>query len=616
MMKKYKRIFMRLLTGVLIVAACILPGCTNAEKGSAVPTYLGVDAMCNTWVATDSLGRELATDVERDEKDRFVGLFYWSWHVSHAKNVPDPVNVNQVVTDDPSASHNLDDPRWGTYAMPHHWNEPLYGYYDTDDRWVLRKHAELLAAAGVDVIIFDNTNQTATWKNSYDVIFEVFSKAREDGVRTPQIAFLLPFSASSDSDTQLRMLYDDIYSQGRYSELWFYWKGKPLIMAYPDNMKKSLKKKDREIASFFTFRPCIAQYDRSAEDMKEGFFSKLFDKNQYWNWLSVYPQAVSYNPDGTPEQTTVSVAQNWNGELTAMNDDGVFGRTYTSTGVDGSENAVRKGANFAEQAEYALSVDPEFIFITGWNEWVAGRFEEWCGVTNAFPDEFNDEFSRDIEPSKGELKDDYYYQMVDFIRRYKGTGKTEPERVEKTITSFSDWEDTKVYYSYVNNTFDRDDVGYGNIRYTDTSGRNDIALCKMASDGDNLYFYVECKENITPQTDKNWMRLLLSVPGAENTWEGYSYIVNRLSPAGGKAVIERSQGGWNWEKTGEVDLFVSGNKMYVTVPKSMIGVSSSDFTVDFKWSDNTLSNGDIMNFYLYGDTAPTGRFRYRYVFQK
>ena len=42
-------------------------------------------------------------------------------------------------------------------------------------------------------------------------------------------------------------------------------------------------------------------------------------------------------------------------------------------------------------------------------------------MTNAFPDECNDAFSRDIEPTKGKLKDHYYYQMVDFIRRYKGT---------------------------------------------------------------------------------------------------------------------------------------------------------------------------------------------------
>ena len=57
-------------------------------------------------------------------------------------------------------------------------------------------------------------------------------------------------------------------------------------------------------------------------------------------------------------------------------------------------------------------------------------------------------------------------------------------------------------------------------------------------------------------------------------------------------------------------------KVNVIVPKEAIGISSSDFSVDFKWSDNTISTGDVTDFYLYGDTAPTGRFCYRYEFKK
>ena len=37
-----------------------------------------------------------------------------------------------------------------------------------------------------------------------------------------------------------------------------------------------------------------------------------------------------------------------------------------------------------------------------------------------FVDEFDQEHSRDIEPMKGGHGDNYYYQMVDYIRRYKG----------------------------------------------------------------------------------------------------------------------------------------------------------------------------------------------------
>ena len=63
-------------------------------------------------------------------------------------------------------------------------------------------------------------------------------------------------------------------------------------------------------------------------------------------------------------------------------------------------------------------------------------------------------------------------------------------------------------------------------------------------------------------------------------------------------------------------MVVNGNKLYITVPKSLIGVTETNYYIDFKWTDNTLSSGDIIDFYLYGDTAPTGRFCYRYIFER
>ena len=42
----------------------------------------------------------------------------------------------------------------------HHWGEPLFGYYTSDDEWVLRRHVEMLTDAGVDFLVFDTTNHT------------------------------------------------------------------------------------------------------------------------------------------------------------------------------------------------------------------------------------------------------------------------------------------------------------------------------------------------------------------------------------------------------------------------------------------------------------------------
>lgn len=608
---RVRRLTACLLSAALFICSLFMPDLVPPEPelppGHPIHTRA---ARPDTYAATDALGRELpGNETTGDAREnRYVGLFYWTWHVAHAKSVPVPVNVNRTVTDFPSAANDLNFPGWGFLGMPHHWNEPLFGFYDTDDRWVLRKHAEMLANAGVDVIVFDNTNGTMTWKDSYEVLFEVFAKARELGVNTPKIAFLLPFSAGENTNAQLRELYKDIYQSRRYQDLWFYWKRKPLIMAHPDDL--DLKDKlDREIRLFFTFRPGNPDYKSKGSQGE-------------WGWLSVYPQVVYNNCDGTPEQTTVGVAQNYSAEagLTAMNGVNVFGRTYTSKGYDTRENAKLYGANFAEQFEYALKVDPEFIFITGFNEWVAGRFESWQGVTNAFPDEFNDTFSRDIEPSKGDLGDNYYYQMVSFIRRFKGTGKVETDTKNTTIDIFSGagaWQNAGItYYAYEGNTFDRDDTGYGGIRYTDTTGRNDITVCRVASDDDNVYFMVECAQPISPYDGRNWMRLLLDTGNGKGNWNGYEFIVNRLSPSHEKACLEASTGGWNWQKIADVDYHLMGCTLQIKTPKNALGLSGGNFSIRFKWTDNTLENGDIMDFYLFGDTAPLGRFQYRYLSDK
>lgn len=593
----FTRLWRCIAAGIMSVVTAIgawfcPPACPPEPQLAQDHPIIVRDARTDNYAATDDLGRSLPgfDEVGDAREDRFVGLFYWTWHVSQAESMRShynhlPVNVTETVLANPDAVHDLDFEGWGPFGMPHHWNEPLFGYYDTDDRWVLRRHAEMLANAGVDVIIFDNTNGTMTFKESYDVLFEVFAEARAQGVNTPKIAFLLPFWDEDYIAEQLRMLYEDIYAPGRYQELWFYWKGKPLVMASAD----ALDKKDpteKTISQFFSFRPGNPSYTSKGE-------------RGQWGWLSAYPQTVYRNWLGVPEQMSVGVAQNHSAELglTAMNGVKVFGRTYTSQGYDTREQAVRLGANFAEQWEYALKVDPEFVFVTGFNEWVAGRFEEWQGVVNAFPDQYNDEFSRDIEPSKGALGDDYFYQLCDYIRRYKGARPTSTYAAGEKA----------VYYAYPGNTFDRDDIGYGGIRYTDSTGRNDITLASLRREGDDLYFTVECAEDLTPETDPAWMRLFIGT-GSGSAWETFQYVVGRESPG----VVERSRGGWDWENAGTAAWSAEGNTLTLKIPMALLGLGGEAFTLRFKWSDNMQNDGDVMDFYLYGDTAPLGRFCWVY----
>ena len=556
------------------------------------------DVLPDTWDACDGLGRTLPDHEQTGgvRKDKYVGIFYWTWHCAHAKST-DPHNVTEILAKYPEALCDLEHPAWGRKQAPHHWNEPLFGYYNTIDKWVLRRHAEMLADAGVDVVIFDNTNGTMTWRESYTMLLETFAEARADGVKTPQISFILPFFDEKLAAIQLRDLYIDLYRSKKHPDLWFFWKGKPLIMAMPDGLDAA-DPLDAEILDFFTFRPGQPSYVVGQT------------RPDHWGWLSVYPQQIYRNADDTPEQITVGVAQNHSAELglTAMNGVNVFGRTYTSKGYDTRENAVLYGANFAEQFEYALEVDPEFIFITGWNEWVAGRFEHWQGVDNAFPDQFNDYFSRDIEPTKGQLKDHYYYQLVSYIRRFKGTRSLPAASAPVTIASPEQWAAVEpTYYAYRGNTSPRDCDGYLTTHYVNTSGRNDIVAAKVARDSENVYFYVECADKITSSSDPCWMRLLLST-GDGDSWENIQYILNRTKAG----MLERSLGGWHWEEVGEVSFHVEGNVLTVAIPRTMLGLGRGGFTLRFKWADNNLGGGDILDLYQYGDAAPGGRFLYRY----
>ena len=130
----------------------------------------------------------------------------------------------------------------------------------------------------------------------------------------------------------------------------------------------------------------------------------------------------------------------------------------------------------------------------------------------------------------------------------------------------------------------------------------------------NLYFYIRTANDITPYngTDVNWMNILIDTDGKQTGFEGYDFAINRAPKEHGKTSVERSAGGWNWEKVGEATMTVDGNKMTISVPLSMLGLSASEFSFGFKVADNVTNYKDIMDYYVSGDSAPIGRLRYSY----
>ena len=568
------------------------------------------------WAATDALGRKVRDrkDAPAKKKDKYVAMFYWTWHIYDLPPGSTVNNNTEILRRCPEAIFSYDHPAWDNPGR-YYWEQPLLGYYKTTDPWVLRKHAEWLADAGVDVVFFDCTNLTLTWKESYDVLFEVWTQAQQDGVNVPKVAFMLPFGSPEYGGPQLHMLWDDIYKPGRYRNLWFVWKGKPCIMGYPDNLTESAT--DKEIRDFFTFRPGQPDYVDGPT------------RNDQWGWLEVYPQhGYVKNADGKFEQVTVGIGQNTSpdkgGHCGAFNVKDAYGRNFSVLkGFDPRVDGYLYGWNFDEQWSRAYELDPELVFVTGWNEFIAGMWKPkdgWNGFPMSFVDQYNWNCSRDIEPNAGwgDRGDVYYMQLVDQVRKFKGMDAPQKASAPKTIRigKADGWDDVQPYFaSYRGNTMHRDHRGYYDRYYVNNTGRNDIVGAKVARDADNLYFYVETAEALSPCTDRNWMMLFIDTDRDKSTgWNGYDAIVNRVSPNGKKVVIERNVGNrWEWEKAGESRFAASGNKLEFAIAKAMLGLSGDDVDIEFKWNDNMQDNGNIMDFYVNGDTAPGGRFNYVYT---
>jgi hypothetical protein len=587
-----------LCRGSLLVVLFAWPALAATSVPATLPAVR--DNFCDTWVATDALGRTLPTtrEVGPPRAERFIGMFYFLWHDASEKE--GPFDVSKILAADPDALAKNTAPPWGPLTKFHHWGEPLFGYYLADDPWVLRKHAQMLADAGVDVIIFDTSNKL-TYRRNYMALLGVFDRIRKEGNRTPQVAFLTPFW---DPKSTVAQLYEELYSQHLYEHLWFRWEGKPLILADPDKVEPSVR-------DFFTFRAPQPDY-----------FQGPTRKDQ-WSWLEVYPQHLFQNAGGENEQMSVGVGQNAVGNrLGSMSEPGARGRSFYSGRTDGSPDAVLHGHNFAEQFKHALKADPKFLFITGWNEWIAGRFPEFNRVKgNMFVDQYDQEHSRDIEPMKGGHGDNYYYQLVAFVRRHKGARSMPATSSPKTIDidgGFGQWADVSArYIDDAGDTAHRDHAGFANAgRYTNNTGRNDIVEARVAHDQTNLYFYVKTKSPISPGSDDRWMTLFINSDRDANTgWHGYDAVVHRTRSRDGNSMLEGTKSGWNWQPAGVTAYRrVEANQMMLAVPRAAVGLSDTGkpLSLEFKWADNFHQDDSIDAFTLYGDAAPPGRFNYLY----
>lgn len=367
-----------------------------------------------------------------------------------------------------------------------------------------------------------------------------------------------------------------------------------------------------EIRRFFTFRKPQPDYflGQTQPDM--------------WSWLEVHPQHVFTNSLGEKEQMSVGIGQNAvTNRLGSMSEQGAHGRSFHQGATDPRPNAVLHGFNVIEQWTRALKEDPRFIFLTGWNEWIAGRHPEFNGIRKPvmFVDQFDQEHSRDIEPMRGGHGDNYYYQMAGYVRRFKGArplSLVKPGSIQ-IDGAFDDWKNVSPEFrDTIGDPMQRHHRGWDPaVTYTNGTGRNDLVVAKVSHNRDALNFHIQTREPLTSFRDTNWMLLLIDVDAdAKTGWLGYDAVVNRGNKTASSTSLERNAGGkYEWKSPQEVQYRAHGNALEIMIPLAALGLKDIPPFLDFKWADNIQQTGDWSDFTLNGDVAPNDRFNYRAKFK-
>ena len=222
---------------------------------------------------------------------------------------------------------------------------------------------------------------------------------------------------------------------------------------------------------------------------------------------------------------------------------------------------------------------------------------------------------------KGGHGDNYYYQLAANVRRYKGIAAI-PEGFEPQVdrsrwglrnagrTSRPSSSTTRATRALAIST-----ARAGRTTSTDRAATT-WWLARSPGTQRHVFFYARTRADLTPRTGPNWMELLIDADRDPRTgWEGFDFIINRTVEADGTTWLERNAGGWRWEKVAKVRVRVSGTELHLAIPRTAIGLREGDggLAIDFKWTDNVQHPGDILDFYVSGDVAPEGRYKFRYV---
>ena len=354
----------------------------------------------------------MAADTKPRAETKF-GIVYNGWHcLVTGEGKPAPHNIAEALSGRRP---------WGPIPEFHYWAEPADGYYCLGERPdLLRRHAEELREAGIDFIVFDATNNPfadARTPDSQRGVMEPFQRLVEVWSQVPGAPKVVPWAPLTSDGTMFEWMLDRLKAQ---PGLFFSLNGKPLaLVTEAAQTFHTDSDKEKALSRSYTIR---RMWGLSNESKNWSFLSPC-QRGFLATQARIPCRQKHAVRDGTPEQISIAVA---------------YQETYASY----KATAVPKfqGRTFIRQFETLASLPKvQVALISGWNEWMAQRFclssptqvtwenctvdnDHWPDGTKVFVDDYDVEYSRDIEPSKEWPYDFYLRLMSHCIRKFREGG--------------------------------------------------------------------------------------------------------------------------------------------------------------------------------------------------
>lgn len=549
--------------------------------------------------AIDALGRKLPTSEETGlpKENKYIGLFYSLW----TADIKAPTDVSKVLAENPLQ------PDFGPANEFCFWTEPETGYHRADDVWQIKRDLYYFAMAGVDFLYIDMTNGYL-YVNAMEIFLKTSLELRAQGIMTP---YVVPWCYGGDADESATYgdmgdFYRKFMSDESYKDMWFYWEGKPLVLLKP-----------------------VGDDNNNFPILKDEFYEDKLTFRKSW---TVTGSWENYWVDNCSSPTKCQVGFKREGNKKIVECTGIASASFANYGGGRSGSLSMKenldqfwetdtmgqGLRLQQSFDLVMQKYPDLpvLLISRWNEWIAQNFTQSPWTDTGFVDQFNTEFSRDIEPMKGGFTDNYFYQMCCMIRYFKGVLPADGNSGKQTVdvdSDFARWQNiAPVYTDFIGDTSHRDHTDTSRtIQYVNKTGRNDIVESRLTADNGMVYVYARTAENITSYKDgDHWMMLFLDADNDKTTgWEGYDFLIN-YDVVSDTVTTVCAYKDDVWQEIGIVNYRVSGNEIMIAIPRSLLGLTTDSFTLNFHWMDNVTNLYDLESWFTTGDSAPERRNNY------